>query len=162
VSAAIPALPGVQIAHLQSGDGWSTVGVVGVVAVILAFAGACTGLFALGVRRARRRGVEIDDECSARAAMDELCPHGWQAQITMYGSSAPAPADAPAAHRPRVSLDWAELSDGPLGPGRVAVVRRVWAPTITTALARMVEDRCTDATLEEIERAGKADEQDWS
>jgi hypothetical protein len=159
VSANTPTLLGIQIPHLQAGDGWSAVGVI---ALILLFAGLCTALFAVGIRRARRRGPEIADEWSARAAMDELCPHGWQAQITVYGSSAPPPPDAPPAQRPQVSLDWAELSDGPFGPGKVAVVRRVWAPTITTALARMVDDRRTDATLEEIERAGKPDETDWS
>jgi hypothetical protein len=160
VSADNPALPGIQVSdiHGLAVAGWGTAALITLIVLVGALS---VVLLVVGLRRARRPPVPITDEWSARTAMDELCPHGWQAQITVYGSSAPAPADAPAARSPQVSLDWSELSDGPVGPGKVAVVRRVWAPTIMAALARMVDDRRTDATLEEIERAGRFDGEAW-
>jgi len=45
--------------------------------------------------------------------------------------------------------------------GRVAVVRRVWAPTVGEALQVMVDDRRTDLALERIERAAAEDCETW-
>jgi hypothetical protein len=89
-------------------------------------------------------------EARARAQMSELCPHGWRAQVTLYGPGDELPPGAPAGPRSRVALDWAELDDE---HGHVAVIRRVWAPTIGEALEAMVVDRHTDETLERIERS---------
>ena len=48
-------------------------------------------------------------------------------------------------------------------PGRVAVARHVWAPTIGDALQAMVDDRSTDITLEQIEHAvAEADDVQWN
>jgi hypothetical protein len=109
-------------------------------------------------RRRRRRARAVGDEWRARVMMEELCPHGWQAQITLYGVGAPVPPGAPPARVPQVSLDWTEFRQEGEGVERVAVVRRVWAPSIPDALQAMVEDRCTDITLEEIERGLESDD----
>ena len=94
--------------------------------------------------------------------MSELCPHGWRAQVTLFGSSDQVPPDAgdgpPVPAPARVALDWAELEDS---TGRPAVVRRVWAPTIAEALEAMVADRRTDETLEQIEHGATADGALW-
>ena len=82
-------------------------------------------------------------------------PYGWQAQITLYGWGAPVPADAPPARAPLVELEWKQYDEE---PGRVVVARRVWAPTIEQALQSMVDDRRTDVTLEQIERAAERDD----
>jgi hypothetical protein len=101
-------------------------------------------------RKKRRRLVaDANVERRARALMSELCPQGWRAQITLFGPGDAMPEDAPEHGRARVALDWAELEDD---GGRIAVVRRVWAPTIAEALDAMVADRRTDETLEQIER----------
>ncbi|HEY1715448.1 MAG TPA: hypothetical protein VGG07_21270 [Solirubrobacteraceae bacterium] len=111
-------------------------------------------------RRRRRRDEAVNAEARARAVMSELCPHGWRAQITLFGS------DDADDHRPltrdgrraRVALDWTELSDP---SGRPAVMRRVWATTMAEALEAMVADRRTDETLERIERGAVADGALW-
>ncbi|HUB75344.1 MAG TPA: hypothetical protein VL979_15095 [Solirubrobacteraceae bacterium] len=43
----------------------------------------------------------------------------------------------------------------------MAVVRRVWAPTVGEALQVMVDDRRTDLALERIERAAAEDCETW-
>jgi hypothetical protein len=103
-------------------------------------------------RRARLGALRAanDLEARARALMSELCPHGWRAQITLFGSEEERPQDAPDGDRGRVALDWAEFDDE---LGHVAVIRRVWAPTIAEALDAMVTDRRMDETLEQIERS---------
>jgi hypothetical protein len=104
----------------------------------------------------RRLHASANAERRARALMSELCPHGWQAQITLFetaggdASNAPVPA--------RVALDWTELD---AEPGRPAVMRRVWASTISEALEAMVADRRTDETLEQIEQGAVADGALW-
>jgi hypothetical protein len=105
---------------------------------------------------ARRRLREMAGaEARARALMSELCPHGWRAQITLFERGDELPEDAPAdRRRARVALDWSELQDD---RDHVAVMRRVWAPTIADALEAMVADRRTDETLEQIERAAGVD-----
>jgi hypothetical protein len=131
----------------------------------LALALILTGLAVLAIalfflerhRRRRRDARAVADEWRARVMMEELCPHGWQAQITLYGAGAPVPADAPPARVPQVSLDWTEFRQEGEGMERVAVERRVWAPSIPDALQAMVQDRRTDMTLEEIERRLEGD-----
>lgn len=39
------------------------------------------------IARRRRRRAAANAELRARATMDELCPHGWHAQITLFGAS---------------------------------------------------------------------------
>lgn len=118
-------------------------------------------LIALYLRgRTRRSRPAVTDQWQALAVMGELCPDGWQAQITLYGWGAPVPADAPASRVPQVELEWKQFAPE---PGGVVVARRVWAPTIVEALQLMVQDRQTDITLEEIEQAAGEDEDSpWS
>jgi hypothetical protein len=80
---------------------------------------------------------------------------GWQAQMTLYGWGAPVPDDAPPSRVPLVELEWKQFDEE---PGKVAVERRVWAPTIDAALRNMVDDRRTDVTLEQIEQAAAQDD----
>ncbi len=128
-----------------------------VVLLILALGLGCA-MVLIHLRRRDRRPKLVEDEWGALAAMGELCPHGWQAQITLYGWGAPVPADAPASRVPLVALEWKQFDDE---SGRVAVVRRVWAPTIREALQSMIEDRRTDLTLEQIEQAVSAEDDLW-
>jgi hypothetical protein len=109
---------------------------------------------AIYMRNRSRRRRPVTDQWGALAVMGELCPEGWQAQITLYGWGAPVPADAPASRVPLVELEWKQFEEE---SGRVVVARRVWAPTIVQALQMMVEDRRTDITLEEIEQAAAED-----
>jgi hypothetical protein len=113
---------------------------------------------AVYLRRRARRLKPVSNQWQALAVMGELCPHGWQAQITLYGWGAPVPADAPPSRVPLVELEWKQFDEE---SGRVAVARRVWAATIEQALQAMVEDRWTDVTLEEIERAAREGEGEW-
>jgi hypothetical protein len=128
-----------------------------IVLLILAMATAAV-LLALYLRRRHRRLEPVDDQWRALAVMGELCPHGWQAEITMYGWGAPVPADAPPSRVPLIELEWKQFEEE---SGRIAVARRVWAPTIGEALQTMVEDRRTDVTLEQIEQAAGEDEDVW-
>lgn len=106
----------------------------------------------------RRRLAAADAEWRARALMSELCPHGWTAQITLFGTGEDASGEPAHREPPRVALDWAELEND---CGRAAVTRRVWAPTIVEALEAMVADRRTDETLEQIEHGAVADGALW-
>jgi hypothetical protein len=117
--------------------------------VIAALLGACV-VISIILKREHRRQKPVTDQWRALAVMGELCPHGWQAQITLYGWGAPVPVEAPGARAPLVVLEWKQFDEE---PGRVAVARRVWAPTIDEALQAMVNDRRTDITLEQIELA---------
>jgi hypothetical protein len=138
---------------------WSLVGEVVLYLLIVVALAVVVWRLTRHVRRIPRR---VTEEWTARSEMDELCPGGWQARITVYGSNSPVPRDAPPARRPQVCVDWAELRGGAAGPGEVAVVRRVWAPDIASALTAMVRDRRTDVALEQIERAmSPDDEQTW-
>ncbi|HEX4465771.1 MAG TPA: hypothetical protein VH025_01165 [Solirubrobacteraceae bacterium] len=125
-----------------------------VLALIAAMALICVPIVLL-LRRRSRRAKPVGDQWQALAVMGELCPHGWQAQITLYGWGAPIPDDAPPARAPLVELEWKQFAEE---PGRVAVARRVWAPTIERALQVMVDDRRTDLTLEQIEQAAYEDD----
>ena len=124
-------------------------------AVLLVLAGL---LLAREVKRWRTRHRPHSHEVRARAVMGELCPNGWQAQLTLYGSgSAAAPPGSPQGGEV-VAVDWSELpGDG----GELPPTRRVWAATITDALAAMVQDRRTDEVLERIERSAGADDDPW-
>jgi hypothetical protein len=107
-------------------------------------------------RRSRRRRLRAaaNAERRAWALMSELCPHGWQAQITLFGSSEDRVAAAPHGEPARVALDWAAYEDE---IGRAGVVRRVWGQSINEALDKMLADRRTDETLEQIEQGAVAD-----
>jgi len=129
-----------------------------VLAVSLALAVALTAVIVY-IRRSHRRARPVRDEWAALAVMGELCPHGWKAQLTIYGWGAPVPADAPPSRVPLVELEWSQYDEQ---PGQVAVARRVWAPSIAEALQVMVEDRRTDLSLEQIEQdAAERDGLDW-
>ena len=128
-----------------------------IVALIALFAVGCL-LIALYLRRSSRRPKRVADQWQALAVMGELCPHGWQARITLYGWGAPVPGDAPPSRVPQVELRW-ELFDEE--PGRVIVVRRAWAPTIEAALQTMVDGRRTDLALEQIEQATAEQGLEW-
>jgi hypothetical protein len=130
-----------------------------VLAVIALMAVICVGI-GLYMHRSSRRVEPVSDQWRALAVMGELCPHGWQAQITLFGWNAPIPDDAPPARAPLVELEWKQFAEE---PGRVAVARRVWAPTIERALQVMVDDRRTDLALEQIEQAAMRDgDLDWN
>src|SRR6201996_5534829 len=148
LSGGIVLASGVQGGHAKATDA------VVVALVIVALALVAAGLI-FYLRRRPQRIAPVNDQWRALAVMGEMCPHGWQAQITLYGWGAPVPPDAPPARVPLVELEWKQYDEE---PGRVAVARRVWARTIPEALQIMVDDRRTDLTLEEIERAAEADE----
>lgn len=124
-----------------------------IAAMIVTAALACLYL------RRRRREPPVEDHWRALAMMGELCPHGWQAQLTLYGWGAPVPSDAPPSRTPLVEVEWKLFDDA--GGGRVAVARRAWARSIPQALQMILEDRRTDVTLEQIEQAGGGEDV-WS
>jgi hypothetical protein len=149
VGAGIALASGVQGGRAKATD------LVVVALVIFALALLAAGLIVF-LRRRPRRVEPVNDQWRALAVMGEMCPYGWQAQITLYGWGAPVPADAPPARAPLVELEWKQYDEE---PGRVVVARRVWAPTIERALQSMVDDRRTDVTLEQIERAAERDDE---
>jgi hypothetical protein len=129
-----------------------------VIGLSVAFAAALLFVL-LYLRRAQRRVRPVRDEWAALAVMGELCPHGWKAQVTIYGWGAPVPPDAPASRVPLVELEWSQYDEQ---TGQVAVARRVWAPSIAEALQVMVDDRRTDLSLEQIEQeAAEREDLDW-
>jgi hypothetical protein len=144
---------GVQGGH-EEAPGYETLLLVLFIAAMTA---ACA-LIAVYLRRRYRRPKPVADQWQAMAVMGELCAHGWQAQITLYGWGAPVPADAPPSRVPLVELEWKQFEEE---SGHVAVARRVWAPTIGEALQTMVEDRRTDVALEQIEQAVADEDDAW-
>ncbi len=128
------------------------------IALLIAAMLAACALIVLYLRRDSRRVKPVADQWQALAVMGELCPHGWQAEITLYGWGAPVPEDAPPSRVPLVELEWKQFAEE---SGQIAVARRVWAPTIGEALQSMVEDRRADITLEQIEQAASEDEDLW-
>jgi len=144
---------GVQGGHAHA-SGYETF----VIALLITALALTVAQIATYLRRRHRRAKPVTDEWQALAVMGELCPDGWQARITLYGWGAPVPDDAPPSRVPLVELEWKQFDEE---PGRVAVARRVWAPTIGEALQNMVEDRRTDIALEQIEQAADADEDVW-
>lgn len=115
---------------------------------ITAMALACA-LISISLRRRHRRPKPVADEWQALTVMGELCPHGWQAQVTLHGWDSPAPAGAPSSRVPLVGCEWKLFENG---SETAVVTRRVWAPTIGEALQSMVDDRRTDIALEQIGR----------
>jgi hypothetical protein len=107
-----------------------------------------------GRRRPRR---PADREWRARALMSELCPHGWTAEIAVYGWGAPPPEDAPPSPVPLVSLTWSEYEDDGAGGARKVVARRLWARSVADALEAMIADRRLDLELEQIEHQADRD-----
>ena len=106
---------------------------------------------ALRSRTARRRRLRAaaSAELRARVLMDELCPFGWRAQITLFPASADPLEGTREGPRDRVAVDWTAFEDE---SSRVTVVRRVWAASISEALDAMVADRRTDETLQHVEQ----------
>jgi len=113
------------------------------VLVIAAMAAATCVLIFLHLRQRTRRPKRVTDQWQVLSTMGELCPRGWQAQITLYGQGAPVPADAPPARTPLVELEWKHFDEH---SGRGGMARRMWARTIGGALQAMVDDRRTDVT----------------
>jgi hypothetical protein len=148
----------VGLGHTTAGPSPATLGLIALVVCVPVVAAVLIVLLVGWTRAVLRRQRQsaarlraaISLEDSARAQMSELCPHGWRAQVTLFGPGDELPAGAPTGDRARVALDWAELDDD---DGHIAVVRRVWAPTVAEALEAMVADRRTDETLERIERS---------
>ncbi len=135
---------GVQGGHAQA-PGHETLVVVSVIAALAAAA----ALIVIHLRRRSRQSKPVVDQWAALVVMGELCPDGWQAQITLYGWGAPVPAHAPRGRTPLVELEWKQFEEE---TGRVIVARRVWAVTIGEALQAMVDDRRTDITLSRSSR----------
>ena len=121
---------------------------LGVILIILGIA-LIGGLILIAQRRRRQRPRLVTDHWSTLIVMGELCPHGWQAQITFHGAGAPIPGD-PSPRSLPVAVEWKLYEDE---GRRVAVERRVSAETIDDALHRMVDDRRLDVALEEIEQS---------
>lgn len=143
---------------VQGGDaqapGYETLLVV----LVIAAMAVAAALIVVYLGRRSRRPKPVADQWSALVVMGELCPEGWQAQITLYGWGSPVPPDAPQSRTPLVELEWKQFEEE---TGRVIVARRVWAVTIGEALQAMVDDRRTDITLEQIERAAAESGSEW-
>jgi hypothetical protein len=122
---------------------------LGVILIILGLA-LIGGLIIIGQRHRRRRPRRVSDHWSTLVVMGELCPHGWQAEITLGGAGAPGPDDQPPSRSSPVTIEWKLYEHE---SKRVAVERRVSAETIDDALQRMVDDRRLDVALEEIEQS---------
>ena len=144
---------------VQGGDarapGYETL-VIGLLVVAMALA---TVWIVRYLRRRNRRPKPVSDQWQALAVMGELCPYGWQAEVTLYGWGAPVPEDAPPARTPLVALDWKQFGEE---PGRVLVQRRMWARTIEEALQKMVDDRRLDVRLEQIGQEATSDDVPWA
>ncbi len=124
---------------------------LGVILIILGLT-LVGGLILIWQRRRRQRPRRVTDYWSTLVVMGELCPHGWQAEITFHGGGAPIleqdlPSSSP------VAVDWKLYENE---SKRVVVERRVSAETIDRALQRMVDDRRLDVALEEID-VGRAE-----
>ncbi|MGA8217008.1 MAG: hypothetical protein WB771_00450 [Solirubrobacterales bacterium] len=104
----------------------------------------------VGRKRKRR---QPSAESRTWAEMDRLCEQGWSARLTLYGSGARLPEDAPGIAGVRVKVEWAELREDDAGDQEIAVARLFWSRSVAAALRAMVQDRDVDHQLEEIERA---------
>jgi hypothetical protein len=122
---------------------------LGVILIILGLA-LIGGLILIAQRRRRQRPRRVTDYWSTLIVMGELCPHGWQAEITFHGTGAPIPdEDLPSRSSP-VAVEWKLYEHASKD---IALERRVSAETIDDALHRMVDDRRLDLALEEIEQS---------
>lgn len=108
-------------------------------------------------QRPRRRPARVTDQWSALAAMGELCPDGWKAEITFHGPGAAPARGAAASGEDLVVVDWKLYEPD---SDRVAVERRVLADTIDDALRAMVDDRRLDVALEQIEQSACRGDED--
>ena len=78
---------------------------LGVILIILGL-GLIGGLMLMAQRRRRQRPRRVTDYWSTLVVMGELCPHGWQAEITLRGTGAPGPdEDLPSRSAP-VAVEW--------------------------------------------------------
>lgn len=145
---------GLPIASYRGGSTYAPLYETFVILPLIVALGVACLLISIYLRRAYRRPRAVADQWQALAVMGELCPHGWQAQITIYGGEGPIFAETPRSEAEMVELEWKQFDE----ELRVLVVRRVSAPTPGEALQRMVEDRRTDLTLEQIEQAVVGDE----
>jgi hypothetical protein len=129
-------------------------------AILLAIAVMTAGCVMIlrHLRRRDRQPKRVADQWQTLAVMGELCPHGWQAQITVYGEGAPVPLDAPPARAPLVELEWQQFGGE---HQRIAASRRAWARTIGGALQMMVDDRGTDLDLAQAERGADRSHGIW-
>jgi len=143
---------------VQGGDAPGPAHETILIVLIIAALVVALGLIAIHLRRQDRRPKPVTDQWQALAVMGELCAHGWQAHITLYGWGAPIPPDAPASRVPLVELEWKQFDEE---PGRIVAARRVWAPTIGQALQTMVDDRRTDIAFEQIEQAVADEDDAW-
>jgi hypothetical protein len=123
-----------------------------IIAATIVACALLTATILLLTRFRRRRDPAFFRERHVREQMQELCPNGWTARITLYGDGAPLPDDAPATGERKVCVEWTEYEPDPTGHTEVAVARRMWSRTITGALRGMVADRELDRELEQIER----------
>jgi hypothetical protein len=112
----------------------------------------------LRARRLRRRrlvaAARAEERC--RLTMDELCPFGWRAEITVISGPAEMTAERAGPEEMRVTLEWTAL-----GPGADPAPRQIWAPTVAAALEAMVADRITDETLAQIELQALSEGAEW-
>jgi len=115
--------------------------------VVLAAIGGAITVWQL---RRKHRPARVTDQWSALAVMGELCPHGWNAEITLRGRGAPRLVDAPFSSAPPVAVKWKLYEKD---SDRPAVTRWVSASTIDEALQTMVDDRRLDVTLAQIEQS---------
>jgi hypothetical protein len=146
------------IASYRGGSTYAPLYETFVIVPLIALMAAGCVLIAIHLSRRQRRPKPVADQWQALAVMGELCPHGWQAQIKLYGSGAPVPEDAPPARRPLIELEWKQFDED---AEQVLVARRLWARSIGGALQTMVDDRRTDLTLEQIEREAASDGDLW-
>jgi hypothetical protein len=149
---------GLELASYRGGSTYAPLYETFVIVPLIAVMTIACALIVMYLRRRARQPKPVADQWQALAVMGELCPHGWTAQVTLYGWGAPVPDDAPPSRVPLVELEWKQFDEE---SGRIAVARRVWAPTIDEALQMMVEDRRTDIALEEIEQAAADDDLSW-
>src|SRR5271155_4188590 len=131
------AASGLVMASYRGGSTYAPLYETFVIVPLIAVMSAACVLIAVYLRRRHKRPKPVGDQWQALAVMGELCPHGWQAEITLYGWGAPVPADAPPARTPLVELEWKQFDEE---PGRVVVARRGWGPTIGSARSTMGED----------------------
>ncbi len=112
----------------------------------------------LRARRYRHRrllaSAQAEERC--RLTMDELCPFGWRADITVRSGPADPTAEEPGAEGMRVSLEWTAR-----GPAADPTPRQIWAPSVTAAFEAMLADRITEETLAQIELQALSEGAEW-
>ena len=78
---------------------------LGVILIILGLALIC-GLIFIWQRRRGQRPRRVTDHWSTVVVMGELCPHGWQAEITFHGGGAPVPDEEVPSRSSPVAVEW--------------------------------------------------------